>query len=242
MRALTNVELLDVWEAGLAQTATERALALLAAAEPDVPVEELARLPAGRRDRVLFLLRKATFGDELPLIAACPSCGEQVEADVRVDDLLIDGAPIAEAELVSGAHEVRFRLPNSIDLAAVAHEETTGGAAMLLLTACIVDARRDGDAIGVSELPDDVVTEVAERMAELDPQADVELAFGCPGCGSQWVVPFDIVSFFWAEIQYWAQRIVREVHALARAYAWSEREILRMSARRRHTYLDLIGG
>lgn len=250
MRKLSNVELLDVWEAGSSQTTVERALALIASAEPDVPVEKLARLSVGERDRRLFLLRKETFGDTLALTASCPACAEQVEANVRIDDLLLDGAwrtgnPACsdrqECLSSTAGHEVRFRLPNSIDLAAVAEAEGDD-AALRLLASCVVEARRGGEAVAVDALPDDVVTAVADRMSELDPQADVELALRCPSCAHAWVAPFDIVTFFWSEIHYWAQRILREVHALARAYAWSERDILRMSARRRQAYLDLAGG
>jgi hypothetical protein len=53
--------------------------------------------------------------------------------------------------------------------------------------------------------------------------------------------PFDIVSHLWTELDAWARRMLREVHALAATYGWSEAEILRMSATRRRAYLDLIG-
>src|SRR4028118_626478 len=99
MRTLTNVELLDVWESGLSQTSVERALSLVAAAAPGVPVEELARLSVGERDRRLFELRKATFGEVLPMTTSCPRCNEQVEANVPVDDLIVRAAAVAEDEV-----------------------------------------------------------------------------------------------------------------------------------------------
>lgn len=241
MRALSNVDLLDVWEAGLSQTTVERALALVAAAEPEVPVEELARLSVGRRDLLLFLLRRQLFGEALPLTAACPACGEQAEATVDVNELLLDETSAQEALVEADGYAVRFRLPNSIDLAAVAGERSNDDAAMRLLAACIVDAQRHGESIDAPSLPDDVIVKVAERMAELDPQADIELALNCPSCRHEWVAPLDIVSFFWDEIHAWAQRTMQDVHVIASSYGWSEREILRMSVRRRRTYLELIG-
>jgi hypothetical protein len=62
-----------------------------------------------------------------------------------------------------------------------------------------------------------------------------------PGLRHSWDVLFDIVSFFWAEIGAWAQRLLREVHALASAYGWREADILALSAWRRRQYLDLAG-
>jgi hypothetical protein len=50
---------------------------------------------------------------------------------------------------------------------------------------------------------------------------------------------FDVVSYFWGEIEDWAMRLFRDVHSLAAAYGWSEREIIGMSARRRRLYLEL---
>jgi hypothetical protein len=77
-------------------------------------------------------------------------------------------------------------------------------------------------------------------MAELDPQADVQLALQCPSCSHPWHDPFDIATFFWGEINAWAVRILREVHMLAAAYGWSETDILAMNARRRQVYLDMV--
>ena len=42
------------------------------------------------------------------------------------------------------------------------------------------------------------------------------------------------------EIHAWAKRTLREVHTLASAYGWSEREILSMSAVRRALYLEMV--
>lgn len=241
MRVLSNVELLDVWEAGLAQTAVERALALMAVAEPDVPVEDLARLTVGQRDLRLFLLRKATFGDTLPVIVACPVCGEQAEASVDIDGLLLHGAPEHEACVDCDGYSVRFRVPNSGDLAALPQDWPAERAAIALLAACVIEAQCDGQPVEAGQLPDSVIAAVGERMTDLDPQADIELAFNCPSCETPWLAPLDIVSFFWSEIDAWAQRTMHDVHALASAYRWSERDILAMSARRRRTYLDMIG-
>ena len=78
------------------------------------------------------------------------------------------------------------------------------------------------------------------RIAEADPQADVEVALNCPCCQHTWQTDFDIVSYLWAELHAWATRLFREVHLLASAYGWSESDILNMSARRRRHYLEML--
>src|SRR5258708_7818916 len=70
-------------------------------------------------------------------------------------------------------------------------------------------------AAPAGNLPSEVVQAAAARLAEADPGADLRLAVSCPGCGHQWRAVFDIVSFFWSELDAWAGRMLREVHILA---------------------------
>jgi hypothetical protein len=77
-------------------------------------------------------------------------------------------------------------------------------------------------------------------MSRADPQADVRLALTCPACRHQWRSIFDIVTFFWIELDVWARRTLRDVHALARAYGWREADILALSPQRRQCYLEMI--
>jgi hypothetical protein len=78
-------------------------------------------------------------------------------------------------------------------------------------------------------------------MGEADPQAEVQLALACPACRHQWQVSFDIVSYFWSEINARSQRLLWEVHALASAYGWREADILAISPQRRQFYLEMVG-
>src|ERR1043166_5964687 len=98
MRPLSNAALLAVWETASARGPTERALSLLANAEPETAAEELARLSIGQRDVRLFELRAMTFGQRLEVVGNCPSCAAPFELETRVRDLLVDerragGAP-----------------------------------------------------------------------------------------------------------------------------------------------------
>ena len=62
----------------------------------------------------------------------------------------------------------------------------------------------------------------------------------CPACGHVWSAALDIAAYLWGELDDWAQDLLAQVHVLARHYAWSERDILTMSAVRRRFYLDLL--
>jgi hypothetical protein len=249
MRALSTLELLSVWERGLAQPAAQRVLTLLAAACPDTAPDALAKLSIGQRDARLLTLREWTFGPRLASLTTCPGCGERLELTFNVTDIRLPspsqgegGEGVEPLSLSVADYEVRFRLPNSLDLAAIAGHEDVAPTRHLLLDRCLLAAHQDGEETALDQLPDDVIDAVVERMAQTDSQADVQLALSCPACGHQWQAAFDIVSFFWSEINAWAYRTLREVHALARAYGWREDDILAMSPWRRQFYLGMVGG
>jgi hypothetical protein len=241
VRPLTAHDLLEVWEAGEGQHPVDRALTLLAAAYPESTRDELAALSIGQRDARLLTLRERTFGPRMYGFAECPECAERLEFDVAVADLRVAAEPGEEGswELVAGDLMLRFRLPDSRDLAAAAGREDTSTACELLVQRCVLRASRDGVRVASGELPAEVIGALAQRMVEHDPQAEVLLDLRCPGCDHRWQVLFDVVDFFWTELSARARRLLGEISSLARAYGWREADILAMSARRRQHYLEL---
>jgi hypothetical protein len=75
-------------------------------------------------------------------------------------------------------------------------------------------------------------------LALADPLAEARVQLTCPGCGHEWDDTLDLALFVWAEVEARAKRLLLDVHQLARAYGWTEGEILALSERRRRFYLD----
>jgi hypothetical protein len=241
MRALTTRELLDVWETATDQSPADRALALLAAACPDQSPDALADLSIGQRDACLLTLRTWAFGPQLTGLATCTRCGERLELTFQADDIRAPEVepPREPLSLTVAGYEVRFRLPNSRDLKALGRCAADDGA-RLLLGRCVISASARGRKLTGAELPKRVAQAIAERLAEAEPQAAVEFGLRCPACDYAWLSPFDIVPYFWSEIEVWAARLLREVHLLARTYGWREADILALSPRRRQCYLEMV--
>lgn len=243
MRRLTAPLLLDAWEQGLGRPQVERALGLLAAAT-DEGEDALARLSVGRRDALLLDMRELTFGPRLTSVSSCPACGERMEATFDVAALRV--APADEGqheafELSVNGYQIHFRLPDSSDQVALAACADVVAARDLLLRRCLLNVSHGGEEVVGEKLPPEVLETVARRMEEADPQADLQLGLSCGVCAHAWQEAFDIGSFFCAELDAWANRLLLETHTLARAYGWRESDILRMSAARRQFYLNLVG-
>jgi hypothetical protein len=241
MRALSVPELLGAWESGLTQGPVERVLTLLGAACPELPRDSLALLSIGQRDARLLTLREWTFGSRVDSLVPCPRCGERLELTFNVADVRVDGEAPPELPVAVAEYVLRLRPPNSTDIAALAAEPSVERKRRLLFERCLIEAHRDGQDAPPETLPAEALDTAARHMAEADPQADIQLDIACSHCGERWRSVFDIAAFFWIEIEAWACRILREVHTLASAYGWSERDILALTPARRQAYLEMAG-
>jgi hypothetical protein len=254
-------QILDVWGAGRRHPAA-RPLLMLAAARPDLPAEQLAALPVGRRNLLLLRDRQATFGDGVEGDVTCPACGERLELELRLAELIAApeavsaGSEGSEGSAVSGGSEVsdaaegevragdvvlRFRLPSPADLQAASSAPDAEAAAGVLLRRCVLSAVRNDRPVPVAELPVEVIDALDTALGQHDPHADLRLATACASCGHAFELVVDPGELYWAELAERAQRLLYQVHRLACAYGWTEGEILRLDPARREAYLELVG-
>jgi hypothetical protein len=241
MRTPTTAELFGAWEAGLSQPPLQRALTLAALVTPESD-RDLTALGIGRRDALLLALRTRTFGARLSGQVACPACSCELELAFDAGAIqALDREPPSDWFLVRyGEFEITARCPTTADLSSLDGSDVTVNTRRVAC-ACILSARRRGAPIKPAALPDAAVNAVSERLSEMDPLGAVSLSTSCPGCGHAWEAPFDIAAFLWTEIHAWGCRLLRDIHALASAYGWRERDILAVSPLRRQAYLDMIG-
>lgn len=245
MEALNATALLRVWEESSGAHMVRRALALLDAAWPDVGLQAWARAPIGERDGCLLQLRESLFGRQLQTVSSCPRCGERIESAFTTQDIQAQPpalpAPQPSLHLQQQDYDVCYRLPNSEDLLLVCDQAGAADTATaILMRRCVIEARRGGLPLDAADLPAELVQGLAREMEQRDPGAQIQMALTCPACGHSWSAGFDIVSYLWGEIEDWAQRLLVDVHTLAGAYSWSERDILALSPTRRQLYLDMV--
>ena len=194
--------------------------------EEVVDGDAVRALTAGDREALLLELRRLSFGERLECVLTCPdpACGEAMELELRAGDLLL--APYAEARPEYEAEGVRFRLPTGADLeaAAVAARDGVEAGMRLVLERCVL-AGEPGEHIDA-------------LMAELDPQADIELELVCPACDHAFAVAFDSGDFLAREVGRDSGSLLREIHLLGLHYHWPESELMAMTPSRRRRYLN----
>ncbi len=230
---------LDLWERAQHLTPIERAVALAAAAEPAAPREDVAVLPLGRRDARLLRLRGASARPTLDATATCPSCGESIEFAPEAAQLLSGQAGRPPEPVRAAGFVVRWRPPTSADMAAAAAAGDPEAARATLLERCVLAASGPDGAVSVHELPPAVHAALDDAMAAADPLAEVLIDLACPACAAAFVADLDVAGFVWSELEAGVRRLLGDVDALARAYGWTEPEVLALSDERRAAYLRL---
>jgi len=231
------VRLLHLWEAAGAEVPARRGVALLRSAGVAAP------LSLGDANAQWLRLHALWFGPTVDLLSHCPACASAAEFSVDANDLAAQLAPAEPATLYRlecDGHAVDFRLPRADDAAAAAARIDSDEAfARRLLARCITACTHGGVALSPAALPLAVLDAVSQRMETLDPGAELAFALACPQCAAEWSAPLDAADLLWRRLRDAAEGLLLEVDTLARAYGWSEPEVLALSPQRRAAYLQM---
>jgi len=220
---------------------------------------EVCALGLAERDWLLLELRRRSLGGRLRSEVRCPACGSSAEVEFSVGDLPlqpVEPPPNREVRLPGGGSAV-LRPLTAADHEAFAAERRLDAASRTLaaLSRVIVsldskglnDAKewkvsRHSKPAGAAELTNLSPEDLAALEQALDAASPEELRLDlrCPDCAQPLAAPFEVCSFVFAELRQHSATLLDDVHALARAYHWSERDILRLPLRRRLAYLMRI--
>ena len=209
-------------------------------------IERVLELTAGDRERLLLALCERLLGPEIDLVATCPSCSEVAELSIRFADIMakhpattVSADPHVDLDAGGETWSARLRPPTGVDLELAARSRPH--AARQLIISCVVELT-DPSAKRVvpSVLPTACVSQVADALLALDPAAETRIGAECPFCGQ----PIDALLDGYALLQNGfggSHRVYDDVFRMARAYHWSEAEILSLPLRRRRHYLAIAG-
>jgi hypothetical protein len=192
--------------------------------------------PVGTGVRLMLELADWWFGPAIDTFFACRSCGQPMEAGLAIRELLDGTSPIAVEPfpiITPSGDTVTVRLPSRSDLAIVAAERDVEDAVRALLERTVVDAPPEFDPVAHADI-------ISGACEDRDPLGTVVVGVTCPACGATDEPALDVAGWFWARAEAQVRRLLDDVHVLASAYGWSERDILALGPRRRTIYRDWI--
>lgn len=240
-------DLVALWDRAGGLGPVDRALVLAQAAGGDP--QHLLDQPVGLTHALLLQLREGLAGHTIEATAGCPRCDEMVELALDTHELRALGEQAGTAPSdASGSsstltapggssYAVRGRPPTPGDLLAVAG---ASDAVTALRDRCLSVTSETGDPVGIEVLDEQLLAASEQRLAAADPLSEILLGTTCPACGAGFEAEVDVAAFVWAEVEAAAHRLLHEVDLLARAYGWTEAEVLGLSATRRAAYLRLV--
>jgi len=238
--ALAADTLLTVWERTLAARPAARTATLLAAFDGAAAPRGI-----GAGNARLLQLHEALYGRLLQLRSRCPACGEAAEFSADCAALAGDGGRADRSDehrhFSRDGYRLSFRLPEQADLVAAAESaRDSGDFARRLAARCVAAVDADQQAVEPSTLPAALLAELSAQMEAADPLATLSFALACPACSQPWQAGFDIGDTLWRALRSSAESLLLDIDALARAYGWTEAEVLALSPTRRAAYLQLV--
>jgi hypothetical protein len=197
---------------------------------------DVGALPVGDLDLLVVDLRRELRSDRFIAEGTCSHCRTPVDITFSLSAYVEHRRPrrprgVEPAEpgwwRLRG-QDVSFRVPAAADVLAAAG---TAHPRRVLIERCV--RGRPGPR---------QVTAAERAMARLAPTLRSQVRGSCPECEREVLLDVDARELCLAELRFLAGSVHDEVHLIASAYGWSERDILDLPSERRRRYAGLISG
>lgn len=171
---------------------------------------------------------------------ACEECGTRFDYALDLAQLpaipASDHYPSAIVTTVRG--RVRLRVPTGADQIRIADANDDAAAAQLLVTLCVSPCDEGTDDDAIEEFSPADLAAIEDAIEEIAPNLPWAAEAPCIDCCSINIIPIDTAA--------WLTRVADgptgDVHEIAMAYGWNERDILALTRTQRLKYLTLIRG
>jgi hypothetical protein len=222
----------------------DRAAGLVAASAPGLDPDQLA---LGEFNRLLLRIHAVNWGEATDAVARCPAerCGVRMDVPLDFGAMLAawpDAPPSAPVSVEIDGVRALLRPARVGDLrAALAAPGPAGPHATLMKRVMAGLAVADGVSPAPDALAGDpaALSAVEAALARADPFATLTVRGACPVCGLETPLAVEPMLFALAPLSD-PETVLDEVDLIARAYHWSEAEILGLPIARRRAYLARI--
>jgi hypothetical protein len=165
------------------------------------------------------------------LAASCARCGSSFDVPIRYSELPVkeagEGYPFAEA--VTSLGRLRLRVPTGADQEVIARIDDPELARRRLAQRCLVESVP-------GPLTDKDIDRIEAALEAVAPELATQAQVACVDCGR----PHELYLDPYLCLSRASEEIFLEIHALASAYHWSEKEILSLPRERRQLYIALL--
>lgn len=217
-----------------AEPADQATTALLAACL-HTDRDAVAGWSLARRLQALLAVRAADpDGAPLQAVVRCGHCGTRFELEIDPAACQREVDDTAFAWTAPDGRVLQLRLPSGTDLARWRAQGCTDPATLAGSLVCAVDDRAPAPGFA---LPSPWLGPLAAALAEHDPLGALQADAECPECAGPNATDIDLEALLLAGFARRQRRLLDEVATLARAFHWTEAQILALPAWRRAHYL-----
>jgi hypothetical protein len=196
-------------------------------------------LGVGKRIECLLILANLEGAGVLSIPLRCPhpSCGQPIELDLTLAELLAVGQEAGEDPVCVplGAAHLVLRRPTGADQ--LAWLQDTFHDERMAVQAIIRTLMVEGPEVALSPA---CIEQIETLLDRHDPLVQFGLSVVCPYCQELAPHDVDLAAFAVQQLRAAQARLIEVVHRLAAQYHWTEAEILAIPPWRRACYLALV--
>jgi hypothetical protein len=202
--------------------------------------ERVDALSVPERRVLMVELAQALAASFLRSTHACEDCGKpfHISLDLARLPLYPDGPREASAVIATTVGCVRVRVPTGADQIRISHLDDDISALRLLVALCMAPAGDQPASDLAAQFSAEDFAAVDATLDDLTPNIPWAAEACCPECRHLNIILIDAAAWL-AEM---ADGPTDDVHEIAMAYGWSERDILALTRTHRLKYLALIRG
>jgi hypothetical protein len=205
----------------------------------------LWELQVGTRNECLLRIINmgGAFAAALPMRCLNKACGERIEAELSLDEVLGSEGETSDSRSVDcGEQTIELRKPSGLDQHVWSTQEfESERAAIESMVQMLVI--RDNDSLhekNLFSLNDDSFSTINRAMEESDSLVNFSFEAVCPYCESNSEFELDLQALAIEHLKQSQRSLLTTVHRLAKHYHWSEQEIFSVPHWRRIHYLRLL--
>ena len=205
--------------------------------------DSIEGLPVGERLAMLIKLVQSCGLDILTVTIACerPECGQSYELELDLPafyELHRTATVVDRLEVENRGSILSLRRPTAEDQYRwqVQNFKNTKQAAEQMALSIVVESDMDMS----SPIPEATIQAIGKVLQSADPLLAPMVRSECPDCGNWQEQPLDLGLVLLHHLEGIQTGVLEAIHQIARAYHWTEEQILNLPVKRREQYLNLI--